>query len=86
MPRGILPEETLQTVKDYIVGNRSYLSHANELGVSETVFRRWVNKYHTREELVQAITVFIDYYINDHLQRCFDVLTPFKFHERLLAV
>lgn len=45
MPRGILPEVKLQAVKDYISGNGSYLSHASELGVSETVFRRWVNKY-----------------------------------------
>ena len=45
MPRGILPEVKLQAVKDYISGNGSYLSHANELGVDESVFRRWVNKY-----------------------------------------
>ena len=31
MPRGILPEVKLQAVKDYISGNGSYLSHANEL-------------------------------------------------------
>ena len=42
-------------------------------------------KYHTREELVQAITAYIDYYINDRPQRGLDVLTPFEFHERLLA-
>ena len=47
MPRGILPELKLQTVKDYISGYESYLSHANKLGVSETVFRRWVDKYKT---------------------------------------
>lgn len=45
MPRGILPELKLQAVKDFISGNGSYLSHASKLGVSETVFRRWVNKY-----------------------------------------
>ena len=45
MPKGILPEVKLQAVKDYISGNGSYLSHANELGVDESVFRRWVNKY-----------------------------------------
>ena len=42
-------------------------------------------KYHTREDLVQAITAYIDYYINDRPQRGLDVLTPFEFHERLLA-
>lgn len=45
MPRGILPELKLQAVKDFISGNGSYLSHASKLGVSETVFRRWANKY-----------------------------------------
>lgn len=45
MPRGILPEVKLQAVKDYISGNGSCLSHASELGVSKTVFKRWVNKY-----------------------------------------
>ena len=45
MPRGILPEVKLQAVKDYISGNGSYLSHASELGVGKTVFRRWVDKY-----------------------------------------
>ena len=43
MPRGILPEVKLQAVKDYISGNGSYLSYASELGVSKTVFIRWVN-------------------------------------------
>lgn len=42
-------------------------------------------KYHTREELVQAITTYIDYYTNDRPQRCLNVLTPMEFHERLLA-
>lgn len=46
MPRGILPEVKLQAVKDYISGNGPpHLSHASELGVNETVFIRWVNKY-----------------------------------------
>lgn len=45
MPRGILPEVKLQAVKDYISGNGSYQSHASELGVNKSVFRRWVDKY-----------------------------------------
>lgn len=45
MPRGTLPEVKLLAVKDYISGNGSHLSHASELGVDESVFRRWVNKY-----------------------------------------
>ena len=47
MPRGILPEVKLRAVKDYISGNGSFLSYANELGVDKSVFRRWVNKYKT---------------------------------------
>lgn len=42
-------------------------------------------KYHTRDELVQAITAYIDYCINDCPQRCLDILTLFEFYERLLA-
>ena len=45
MSRGILPDVKLQAVKDYISGNGSYLSHASELGVDKSVFRRWVNTY-----------------------------------------
>ena len=45
MPRGILPEVKLQAVKDYISGSGSHRSHASELGVHESVFKRWVNKY-----------------------------------------
>ena len=52
MPRGILPEVKLQAVKDYISGNGSCLSHAGELGVSKTVFTRWVNKYKASGESV----------------------------------
>ena len=55
MPRGILPEVKLQAVKDYISGNGSYLSHASKLGVSETVFRRWVNKYKASGESALAL-------------------------------
>lgn len=42
-------------------------------------------KYHTREELVEAITAYIDYYIKDRPQRCLGVLTPLEYHERILA-
>ena len=42
-------------------------------------------KYHTREELVQAITAYIRYYTNDRPQRGLGILTPIEYHERLLA-
>lgn len=42
-------------------------------------------KYHTKEELVLAITEYMEYYTNDRPQRGLGVLTPTEFHEKLLA-
>ena len=42
-------------------------------------------KYHTKEELVQAITEYMDYYTNDRPQRGLGVLTPREYHEQLLS-
>ena len=42
-------------------------------------------KFHTREELVQAITEYMAYYANDRPQRGLGVLTALEFHEKLLA-
>lgn len=50
MPRGILPEIKLQAVKDYISGNGSYQSHADELGVNKSVFMQWTNKFKSAGE------------------------------------
>lgn len=41
-------------------------------------------RYHTREELVNAITDFMYYYTNDRPQRGLGVLTPMEFHEKQL--
>lgn len=41
-------------------------------------------KYHTREELVQAITEYMEYYTNDRPQRGLGVLTPMEYHKQLL--
>ena len=41
-------------------------------------------KFHTREELVQAITEYMDYYTNHRPQRRLEVLTPMEFHKKLL--
>ncbi|MDY4817426.1 MAG: IS3 family transposase [Lachnospiraceae bacterium] len=43
-------------------------------------------KFHTREELIQAITEYMDYYTNNHPQRGLGVLTPMEFHEKQLLV
>ena len=42
-------------------------------------------KFRTKEELVQAIEEYIDYYINRRVQRKLGVLTPMEYHEKLLA-
>ncbi len=42
-------------------------------------------KFHTREELVQAIKEYMDYYANERPQRGLGVLTPMEYHEKLLA-
>ena len=41
-------------------------------------------KIHTREELIQAITEYMDYYTNNRPQRGLGVLTPMEFHEKQL--
>lgn len=41
-------------------------------------------KFKTKEELVQAIEEYIDYYINRRVQRKLGVLTPMEFHEKML--
>ena len=43
-------------------------------------------KFHTREELVQAITEYMDYYTTQRPQRGLEVLTPMEYHEKLLKV
>lgn len=43
-------------------------------------------KYHTKEELVEAITEYINYYTNDRPQRGLGVLTPMEYHKQLLSV
>ena len=43
-------------------------------------------KYHTREELVQAIMDYIEYYTSARPQRGLGVLTPMEYHEHLLSV
>lgn len=40
------------------------------------------SKYHTREELVKAITNFMNYYTHERPQRGLGVLTPMEFHEK----
>ena len=39
-------------------------------------------KFKTKEELIQAINDYIDYYINRRVQRKLGVMTPIEFHEK----
>lgn len=39
-------------------------------------------KFRTKEELIQAINDYIDYYINRRVQRKLGVMTPIEFHEK----
>ena len=39
-------------------------------------------KFKMKEELIQAIEEYIDYYINHRVQRKLDVLTPMEFHNQ----
>jgi len=41
-------------------------------------------KFHTKEELVQAITEYMEYYSNNRPQRGLGVLTPTEYHEKKL--
>lgn len=41
-------------------------------------------KFHTREELVRAITEYMHYYTNKRPQRGLGILTPMEFHEKHL--
>ena len=41
-------------------------------------------KFHTREELVRAITEYMDYYTNGRPQRGLGILTPMEFYEKQL--
>lgn len=42
-------------------------------------------KYKTKEELILAIEKYMDYYFNRRVQRKLGILTPFEYHEKMLA-
>lgn len=45
-----------------------------------------IKNFYTREELVQAITEYMNYYTNDRPQRGLGILTPMEFYEKQLLV
>lgn len=46
----------------------------------------YCKKFHSREELVEAIERYMDYYTNKRPQRKLGVLTPMEYHEKVLLV
>ena len=42
-------------------------------------------KFKTKEELIRSIKDYMDYYINQRVQRRLGVLTPIEFHRKKLA-
>lgn len=74
-----------------MIQSMSRVAHCTDNGPMEGfwgILKRemyYKRKYHTREELVQAIMDYIEYYTNDRPQRGLGVLTPMEYHEQLLS-
>lgn len=43
-------------------------------------------KYKTKEELIQAIKDYIDYYVNRRVQRKLGVMTPIEYHNKMVEL
>ena len=74
-----------------ITQSMSRVAHCTDNGPMEGfwgVLKRemyYRKKFHTREELVQSIEEYMDYYTNGRPQRGLGVKTPMEYHEMLLA-
>ena len=74
-----------------MIQSMSRVAHCTDNGPMEgfwAILKRemyYRQKYHTKEELVQAIREYMLYYTNDRPQRGLGVLTPMEFHQKLLA-
>lgn len=74
-----------------MIQSMSRVAHCTDNGPMEGfwgILKRemyYKRKYHTREELVQAITEYMEYYTNDRPQRGLGVLTPMEYHKQLLS-
>ena len=74
-----------------MIQSMSRVAHCTDNGPMEGfwgILKRemyYCKKYHTKEELVQAITEYMDYYTNQRPQRGLGVRTPAECHEMLLA-
>lgn len=73
-----------------MVQSMSRVAHCTDNGPMEGfwgILKRemyYNRKFHTREELIQAITVYMDYYSTQRPQRGLGKLTPMEYHEKLL--
>lgn len=73
-----------------MIQSMSRVAHCTDNGPMEGfwgILKRemyYKRKFHTREELVQAIIEYMDYYANHRPQRGLDVLTSMEYHKKLL--
>ena len=73
-----------------MIQSMSRVAHCTDNGPMEGfwgILKRemyYKRKFHAREELVQAIIEYMDYYTNRRPQRCLEVLTPMEYHKKLL--
>ena len=44
----------------------------------------YTKKYQTKDDLIDAIHKYMDYYTNKRVQRRLNILTPFEYHEKML--
>lgn len=73
-----------------MIQSMSRVAHCTDNGPMEGfwgILKRemyYKRKFHAREELVQAIIEYMDYYTNRRPQRGLEVLTPMEYHKKLL--
>ena len=82
-----------QKLKDAgMIQSMSRVAHCTDNGPMEGfwgILKRemyYKHKFHTREELVKAITEYMEYYTKQRPQRGLGILTPMEYHEKLLLV
>ena len=74
-----------------MIQSMSRVAHCTDNGPMEGfwgILKRemyYKKKFHSREELVDAIVKYINYYTNDRPQRGLGILTPIEYHDTLLA-
>lgn len=73
-----------------MIQSMSRVAHCTDNGPMEGfwgILKRemyYKKKFHTKEELIQAITDYMDYYSNNRPQRGLGILTPMEYHKKQL--